>query len=96
MIPIINQIYDKRAMRKWVRKERRETTTSFASSHILTCVGDGDDGDEVWADKKGNPPNTDRGQKSQGGSRHDADHKGGSSTERPESHQTEKSDEEGK
>ena len=39
---------------KWVRKERRRTT-SYASSHILTCVGHRDDGDEVWADKKGNP-----------------------------------------
>ena len=41
---------------------RRETTTSYASSHILTCVvGDGDDGndgndgDEVSADKNGSP-----------------------------------------
>ena len=48
------------------------------------------------ADKKGAAPVSDRGQKSQGGFRHDPDHKGASSTERPESHQTEKSDEEGK
>ena len=48
------------------------------------------------ADKKGAPPVSDRGQKSQGGARHDSEHKGASSTDRPESHQTEKSDEEGK
>ena len=47
------------------------------------------------ADKKGQPPSTDRGQKSQGGSRHDPDHKGGAS-DRPESHQTEKSDDDPK
>ncbi|XP_070194710.1 hydrocephalus-inducing protein homolog isoform X4 [Littorina saxatilis] len=48
------------------------------------------------ADKKGAAPVSDRGQKPQGGSRHDPDHKGASSTERPESHQTEKSDDDGK
>lgn len=45
------------------------------------------------ADKKGAAPaSTDRGQKSQGGARHDPEHKGAASTERPESHATEKSD----
>ncbi|XP_025115052.1 hydrocephalus-inducing protein-like isoform X4 [Pomacea canaliculata] len=43
-------------------------------------------------DKKGAPPATDRGQKSQGGARHDTDHKVPAPTDRPESHGTEKSD----